>query len=428
MAKTNPESELAAVRSFYAQLLFHECLPFWLNHGQDREHGGFITALDRDGSVLDTDKSVWHQGRFTWLLAELHNDRSMITAASAGSAEKINQGTLSHGAETADGHACGEVWLEAAIRGGEFMLEHCFDERDGRMWFLVDRQGRPLRKRRYAYTESFAAIAFGELAQATGKEKYRRRAVECFNRFLTHPAGENVEPKFTDVRKMIAIGEPMITIGTAQQLRDSIALESANSFIDEAVERIKNYFVKPVRQCVMEQVSASGEIVDHFDGRTLNPGHAIETAWFIMEEGRIRCDPQLVELGCNMFNWMMDRGWDPEHGGLLYFVDIDGKPVQEYWHDMKFWWPHNEAIIAALLAYELTGEIGYLHRFQRIHDWSFSHFHDQQYGEWYGYLHRDGSVSVPLKGNHWKGPFHYPRMLLMGIRIIDRMLADRDRP
>jgi len=77
---------------------------------------------------------------------------------------------------------------------------------------------------------------------------------------------------------------------------------------------------------------------------------------------------------------------------------------------MKFWWPHNEAIIATLLAWQLTRDPKYVRWHQLVHDWSYAHFPDPLYGEWYGYLRRDGTVSTPLKGNMWKGPFHLPRM------------------
>jgi N-acylglucosamine 2-epimerase len=131
-----------------------------------------------------------------------------------------------------------------------------------------------------------------------------------------------------------------------------------------------------------------------------------------MEEGRARCHDHLIDLGTDMLDYMWERGWDAEHGGILYFRDVFGKPVQEYWHDMKFWWPQNEAVTATLLAYLLTGNKKYARWHRLIHDYAHEHFPDPQYGEWFGYLHRDGSRSVSLKGNLWKGPFHLPRMQL----------------
>jgi len=384
--------------SVYRRGLLDDTLPFWLNHGVDHEHGGFITSLDRDGAVVDTDKNVWQQGRFTWLLGELYN---------SGFAESEEQS---------------QTWLSLAKHGGAFLEKHCFDPNDGRMWFHLTREGKPIRKRRYAFSESFAAIAFGELALATGEQHFANLAEKTFRQFIAHNLNPvDVQPKFTDTRPTRSLGFPMITIVTAQQLRDSIRLPDANALIDESIDTIRRFHLKPDIKCVMETVGTDGELIDHFDGRTLNPGHAIEGAWFIMQEGKLRGDESLIRMGLDMLDWMWDRGWDAKHGGMLYFVDIKGLPVQEYWHDMKFWWPQNETIIATLLADQLTGEEKYSRWHQQIHDWSYAHFPDPEHGEWFGYLHRDGTVSSQLKGNHWKGPFHMPRMQLVCTQLLEEI-------
>ena len=129
-----------------------------------------------------------------------------------------------------------------------------------------------------------------------------------------------------------------------------------------------------------------------------------------MWEGAHRNDPTLTEMGCQMLDWMWQRGWDPEYGGILYFTDVHGHAVQEYWHDMKFWWPQCEGIIATLLAFRLTGRQKYADWHQQIHQWAYQHFPDSEHGEWFGYLDRTGRVTSTLKGNLWKGPFHLPRM------------------
>jgi len=375
----------------YRDGLLNDVLPFWTTNCVDRQYGGFMMSLDRDGTVIDTDKGVWQQGRFTWLLGELYNN-------------------VERNAE----------WLELAQHGADFLDRHCFDPTDGRMWFHVTREGLPIRKRRYSFSESFAAIAYGELAQALQSEEYAHKAKCAFRRFIDHNLNpQGVEPKFTDVRPTRGIGFPMITINVAQELRASIGLANADDWIDRSIEAIRRYHVKEEIECVMETVGLNGELIDHFDGRTLNPGHAIEGAWFIMAEGRHRNDRELIALGCRMLDCMWERGWDREYGGMLYFTDVKGLPVQEYWHDMKFWWPHNETIIATLMAHLLTGEDRYTLWHQQVHDWSYGHFPDPEFGEWFGYLHRDGRLSVPLKGNLWKGPFHLPRMQLVCGQILE---------
>lgn len=375
----------------YRDGLLTDVLPFWIEHAVDHQFGGFTTSLNRDGTIVDTDKNVWQQGRFTWLLGELYNN-------------------VEQRAE----------WLELALHGAKFLDQYCFDPEDGRMWFHLTQQGLPIRKRRYAFSESFAAIAYGELAQATGQQEYADKATQTFQRFLDHNLNpQGVQQKFTANRPTRGLGFPMITINTAQELRESIGLSNADEWIDRSINDIRMYHIKADIECVMETVGMNGEILNHFDGRTLNPGHAIEGAWFIMQEGKIRGDNSLIETGCQMLDWMWKRGWDPEFGGILYFADVYGLPVQEYWHDMKFWWPHNETIIATLLAYSLTGDEKYEQWHRLVHDWSYKHFADAEHGEWFGYLHRDGRLSSPLKGNHWKGPFHLPRMQLRCWEILN---------
>jgi N-acylglucosamine 2-epimerase len=392
------EFDKSELQEFYRSGLLDEVVPFWLKHGVDHEHGGLISSLTQTGAIADSDKSVWIQGRFAWLLGELYN-------------HPLCQDNPNR-----------SLWLETAEKTLAFVKEHAFDDTDGRMWFHLTRDGQPIRKRRYAYSESFAAIAFGELALATQKQEYADLAERCFQQFVSHSLNpKGVEPKFTGVRACKSIGFPMITINTASELRQSIGLESAEQWIDDSIRSIQNDFMKPEIECVMETVTADGEISNHFDGRTLNPGHAIEGAWFIMAEGKKRADQNMIDTGLRMLDWMWNRGWDKEYGGLLYFTSVNDLPIQEYWHDMKFWWPHNEAVIATLLAYELTGSEKYLKWHQQVHQWSHKHFADPEHGEWYGYLRRDGGLSSPLKGNLWKGPFHLPRMQLQCWDILNRM-------
>jgi len=368
--------------AFYLEGLLKDTVPFWFPRSVDAEHGGFLHCLDRDGSVVDTDKSVWAQGRMSWMLL-----------------------TLWHTFERRPD------WLAWAESGLRFLDRHCFDA-DGRMFFHVTREGRPIRRRRYAYSEAFAAIAFAAHARATGSDISRRRARELFELFTRWNFTPGLmPPKFTAERPLIGLAPRMITIVTAQELRacgDDHPLLA--QWIDRAVEEIRRLFFKPELGVVMESVAPDGSISDHFDGRTLNPGHAIEGAWFILREGAHRRDDRLIRLGCAMLDCMWERGWDTECGGIFYFRDVFGKPVQEYWQDMKFWWPHNEAIIATLLAHFLTGDPKYARWHQQAHDWAHRHFADPQHGEWFGYLHRDGRLANTLKGNLWKSFFHHPRM------------------
>jgi N-acylglucosamine 2-epimerase len=370
--------------AFYHDQLFRDCLPFWFPRAVDEEHGGFLHCLGHDGTVVDSDKSVWAQGRMSWMLLTLYLEQERRPE-----------------------------WLAWAESGLDFLRRKCIDPADGRMFFHVARDGTPIRKRRYAYSESFAAIACAAHAAATGSDRSAVEARHWFRHFIDwNFTPGRIPPKFTGTRPLEGIGPRMIALVTAQELRKHLGEDAfASGWIDRCLDDILRRFVKPELRVVMECVAPDGAIVDHFDGRTLNPGHAIEAAWFVMEEARHRGDAGLLGTGCEMLDWMWERGWDPEFGGLFYFRDVHGRPVQEYWADMKFWWPHDEALIATLMAHRATGEAKYLAWHEQLRAWSFARFGDPVHGEWFGYLRRDGERSNTLKGNLWKSFFHHPRAL-----------------
>ncbi len=386
--------DLAAVRTRAEHELRTQILPFWLRYGIDREHGGYLTGLDRRGNVIETDKPVWFQGRFAWLLAALHSQLER-----------------------------NDEWLELSRHGVIFLERHCFDE-DGRMYFRVDREGRPLIKRkRYLFSECFATMAMAAYGRASGETRYLDRArdlLELVERYRSTPG--LLEPKFDqETRPARGFALPMILLAVTQELRTSDPVHE-----DEYAKRIDGYidelrvFMKQEHHAVLEQVGIDGELQDHFEGRLLNPGHAIEAAWFILREAAHRNrDEELTALGTTILNWMWDWGWDRGHGGIIYYRDVLNRPATEYWHDMKFWWPQCEAIIACLRAYTLTGDERYAAMFRECDEYAHAHFPDRDHGEWYGYLHRDGSVSSDIKGNMFKGPFHIPRMYLECINVAE---------
>jgi len=394
LQELNHSDRLDALAATYRDGLLKDVIPFWLRCAPDHEHGGFMTIVDRDGTHIDTDKPVWFQGRFTWVLSELCN-----------SVEKRDD------------------WLAAAKLGIDFLRNKCFDT-DGRMYFLLTREGKPLRKRRYVFSEMFAIVAYAAYAQAASDDQAATDAIKLFKQvheWLATPG--RLEPKVNpDVRPSKGIVFPMINLVTAQTLRQTVDDPYCDDVIEQSINEIRSDFLKPDYKALFECVAPDGSIIDHIDGRVLNPGHAIEAAWFILEEAAHRNnDRELIELGTTILDWMWQWGWDEQFGGILYFCDAMGKPAMEYWNDMKFWWPQNETIIATLMAYKLTGNLKYLQWHQMIHDWAYKYHPDTKHGEWFGYLSRDGRVTNPAKGTVWKGPFHLPRMQLKCWQLIEQI-------
>lgn len=380
----------------YKQELTEVILPFWLRYGMDAVHGGIYTCLDRDGSLMDTTKSVWFQGRAAFTFAYAYNH---VEAR--------------------------PEYLQASRSCIDFFLKHCFNE-EGRMYFEVMGDGTPLRLRRYVFSETFAIIAMAEYSIASGDKTYAERALELFKRVQTWLATPGYLPsKYLPHVKGRGHSIVMIMLNVAAQLRRVIADPSLDKQIAESIYELKTYFMKPEYNALLEGVGEHGEFIDTINGRLINPGHCIETSWFLMDEVEYRGgDADLQEMALTILDWSWAWGWDDEHGGIINFRDCKGFPAQDYSQDMKFWWPQTEAIIATLYAYKLSGDRKYLKWHEQISDWTYAHFPDHEYGEWYGYLHRDGSVAQPAKGNIFKGPFHIPRMLIKGY-ILCRELAEQ---
>lgn len=380
-------------RKYYLELTSN-IFPFWLKYGLDKKNGGFYTCIDRDGTLMDTTKSVWFQGRAAFIYAYAYNN--------------IDKNI---------------EWLEASESAINFLENHCFDS-DGRMFFEVSREGKPLRKRRYLFSEAFAAIAMSEYSIASGNKTYAKKALELFKLILQYKNTPDLLPsKYTRNMQTRGHSLPMILINTASRIREAIQDDVLTQQIDESIFEIQHYFMHEEFHAVLETVGVNGEFINTNMGRTINPGHSIETAWFILEEAKYRnWDENLTQLGLKILDWSWDWGWDKKHGGIINFRDCCHLSPQDYAHDMKFWWPQTEAIIATLYAYMATKDEKYFDMYKHINNYTFRHFPDKEYGEWFGYLHRNGTISQPAKGNLFKGPFHIPRMLIKSHLLCNSIL------
>ena len=384
------------------------CIKFWLKHGMDPVNGGVYTCLDRKGEIYSTDKSVWMQGRCAWMFAYL-----------------CHQYGVKH------------EWLAASKSCLDFMEAHCINRQAGnRMYFTVTADGKPLRQRRYCFSEGFYAIANAEYYGVTGERECLERARAAYeliyklnNGLIKDPTG--LGPKtIPETRTGRALADPMIYLNITSVLRrvdqDPDWQKLYADRAHECVETIFKYHYKPDLHCTLESVAPDGTPrLEVTEGRVVNPGHDIECSWFLMEAARYANDPEIHATAVKIFDQAFAAGWDQEYGGLLYFIDCLGKPTEAYEHDMKLWWPHDETLIASMMIFRDTGDVKYLEKFEQTLDYCKQHFSDREYGEWYGYLRRDGLPTMPsTKGSTFKGPFHLPRMLSMVDGMLAQLLAE----
>ena len=373
------------ISSRYKRELLENCLPFWLEHSQDKEYGGYFSCLNRDGSVYDTDKFIWLQGREVWMFAMLYNN-----------VEKNQQ------------------WLDCAIQGAEFLKKYGHDE-NWDFYFSLDRKGDPLVQPYNIFSNTFACMAFAQLAKATGNDEYALIARRIFERILerrSNPKGQWCKA-YPGTRPMKDFALPMIICNMALEIEDILEDKSVlEQTIDTCLHEVFDVFYQPELGCMLENVSSvDGSPVDCFEGREINPGHDLEALWFMMNLGVRRGDKALIEKCVEISLRVIERGWDKEFGGIYYFLDAKGVPQQKLEWDQKLWWVHIESAIAMLKGYQLTGNEKCLEWFMKLDAYLWDNFKDKEYPEWYGYLNRRGEVLLPLKGGKWKGCFHVPRGL-----------------
>ena len=381
----------------YKAELLDKVMPFWLEKSQDLEYGGYFTCLERDGSVFDTDKFIWLQGREVWMLATLYN--------------KVEQR---------------QEWLDAAIQGAEFLKKF---GHDGQLnwYFALDREGHPLVEPYNIFSYTFAVIAFGQLALATGNKEYEDIARRTFDIVLSKV--DNPKGKWSKAspgaRSLKSFALPMILCNVALEIEPLLDPAFLRQTMDTCIHEVMDVFYRPEvgPGLIVEHLGTNNELVDCMDGRQLNPGHAIEAMWFIMDLGKRLGRQDLIEKAVQIALNEVEYGWDKEFGGIFYFMDRKGYPLQQLEWDQKLWWVHIETLITMIKGYQLTGNEQCLAWFERVHDYVWSHFADPEYPEWFGYLNRRGEVLLTLKGGKWKGCFHVPRGLYQVWQVLEKLAA-----
>lgn len=383
---------LEAYAERYRRDLVEAVIPFWLNNSLDRTHGGYFSCLDRDGTVYDSRKYVWLQGRAVWMFSRLYNELEARPE-----------------------------FLDAARLGAEFIRRHARDQQ-GRVYFSLTRDGQPHAFQRKPYAAVFYQMGLFEYARASGDQSCLDESVEVFWKIIDWIA----DPSLID---RPALPGQIPTSSLANLLTVGLmALDLARRFPADARYRevvrdtiagvVRHY--DPARRIFVESVALDGrDLSDLPEGRMFNPGHSIETAWILLHLLDLIPDAATRGLALDALGGSLELGWDAEYEGIRYFIDLGGRPTLQLESDMKLWWPHAEAIYALVLAYTRTGEERWLRWLERVDRYAYAHFVDPQHGEWFGYCDRRGGLALTSKGGSYKGFFHVPRALLYSVQAIE---------
>ncbi len=383
----------------YKNELLDNVVPFWLTYSQDTQFGGYFTCLLRNGQVFDTDKFIWLQGRQVWFFSFLYNK-----------VEKRKE------------------WLECAIQGGEFLKKYGHDG-NFNWYFSLTRDGKPLVAPYNIFSYTFAAMAFGQLSMATGNKEYEEIARKTYGRILEkmkNPKGQ-WNKIISGSRDLKGFALPMIMCNLSLEIEKVLDRDVMEQTIELCIHEVMDVFYRPELGVIVENVTMDNQLSDSFEGRLLNPGHSIEAMWFMMDLGERLNRLDLIQKSVDISLKMLRKGWDEQYGGIFYFMDRLGYPTQQLEWDQKLWWVHIETMISMLKGFLLTGNTDCLNWFEKVHDYTWAHFKDPEYPEWFGYLNRQGEVLLPLKGGKWKGCFHVPRGLYQCWQVLEQCALKYDK-
>ncbi len=389
--------------TLYRKELLEEVIPFWEKYSLDYASGGYFTCISPEGSVYDKDKFVWLQARQAWMFASLSKSG------------------------TAPSKPIADRWQEIAKHGIDF-LEQYGRAPSGDWYFSLNSEGAPLVAPYNIFSDCFAAMAFGAYYKLDPNPYYKDIALDTFERILArkdNPKGP-YNKTIPETRPLQNFALPMILCNLALELEHLLGAARVNELVAALVPLVMEQFYDTATGLVLENISPEGTFVDSFEGRLLNPGHAIEAMWFMMNIGMRLQDSKLVEKAEAIMFKQLENGWDSTYGGIFYFLDIKGHPPQQLEWDQKLWWVHLETLVALAKTYAYNQNPKAKEWFNKVHQYTWTHFRDPiNKGEWYGYLNREGKVLLPLKGGKWKGCFHVPRALfeisncLEGIELND---------
>lgn len=389
-------ADFTELHALYRSELLDRTIPFWLRHGLDWEDGGICTCLSDEGERLSTDKYVWSQLRAIWTFSALCNRLERRSD-----------------------------YLAAATHIFDF-IKHRGCNPEGDWYFCLNRQGAPLNDGATSlYCAGFAIYAFVEYARATGDAEAIALARQIYRHVLvrlSQPGSYQTHP-WPIPPGLKAHGVAMIFASVFDELGAFLGDETITAEALRQANEVMDVFRHPERKRVFEFVQLDGALLDAPPGRVVNPGHALESMWFLIHLYQRVGDSVRVQQCIETMRWHLELGWDNEYGGLLLALDAEGSPWANKW-DLKIWWPHTEALYALLLAYSIGRESWCLEWFQRIHDYSFRHFPVPGHGEWIQNLDRQGrkiagTVALPVKD-----PFHLSRALILSVGVLETLARE----
>ena len=390
--------DLESLRSAYRATLLEDVIPFWERHAVDAD-GALNTCIADDGTVTSRDRWGWSQWRAVWVFSRLYN-----------SVEPRAR------------------WLRFARDICSYLTSHGPLE-DGHWPLLLDGSARVRRGFESIYVDGFAIYGLVELWRAIREPRLLDLALATFRaveatlrRGGPPPSWPYPMPPGTQahgVSMMFSLVDHELALATGDP--DVLAASDLHH------RKVMSTFLRDDRGVVLERLRADGAELPAPQGTAVVPGHAVESMWFQLLIARENSDAATIRRAADAIRRHLELGWDPDHGGLFLAVDAEGGTPDWAFADTKLWWPHTEALLATLLAYEEVREPWCLEWHERVRRYSYERFPVAQHGEWRQKLDRRGNPITDVVALPVKDPFHLPRALMGCIEVLDRLLSPAPR-
>jgi len=391
--------------------LLYDILPFWEERTEDRARGGYLTAFDREGRLIDSKKYMWLHGRQLWMFSALYNE-----------IEKR------------------EKWLHIAEIGCLFIIRHGYAG-NGRWHYCLSDEGEVIQGPVSIFSDMFILAGLCEYYTASKDETilpYIHITYDTLESVIYKGEFLNVFP-YKDELAYKRHGVYSIALNTAVVASQVLGKMKTEEFIKHCVNQVLYSFSKDEHKTVFEVVTKEDKTIDNAEGNLINPGHIVQSSWFCIEAGRgILKSTKVVERAMELAEWAWNLGYDREYGGLFSFVKAGGgKPKYTEWHkhkkvqwDDKIWWSHAEALYTYALVALHTNAASDMERYTMLYRYCQEKFFDPVYKEWYTCLTRQGISSIASKGNDQgiqKCAFHLPRAFMKLTLLFEDYMKDKGK-
>ena len=421
----NMKQRLSDARMEVENHLYNELIPFWLTHGVDKEHGGFLTYFDRNGHPTgEGDKTLVCQ------------TRCIYTASSA------------HRANIGDGK-----FLEIAKQGVDFLIEHFWDNEHLGWYWTSKQDGTPLNTFKLMYGHSFAIYALSEYTMASGDPRGLEMAEETYQT-ITRLASDNERGGFYEFmerdwkprpggrsggdRKSFDVHMHLMEAFT--NLYEATGAQAYKEDTQYVIDLIFQHIMhpeygtgmaqfsldwKPLRAIIFDSVWGSDRDAQEDEGRPIDNtsyGHNVEFGWLLKHAIDI-CGFNLdayKPLIKKVYDHCIKYGIDWERGGVYCEGPHDG-PARER---NKEFWQQAETLIAMLDGVILFGDEKYLDAYENVHGFVMDSVINHEVGEWFPLFDENNNLLWDYMGHAWKINYHTVRSMIQSERRLNRLLAE----